>query len=59
MATSPATAPEAAPTVEGFPVCAHEIRVHARVAMPVAIWVATNALPAFVAAAPDEPAKPQ
>src|ERR671923_1665017 len=56
IATSPATAPEAAPTVEGLPVCAHDIRDHVTAAMPVAIWVATNALVAFVAAAAAEPA---
>src|SRR5215208_3375810 len=52
MATSPATAP----TVEGLPVCAHDIRAQVTAAMPVAICVATNALVAFVAAAPAEPA---
>src|SRR5215217_6906362 len=56
MATSPATAPEAAPTVEGLPVCAHDIRAQVTAAMPVAVCVATNALVAFVAAAPAEPA---
>src|SRR5215207_1115138 len=56
IATSPATAPEAAPTVEGLPVCAHDIRAQVTAAMPVAICVATNALVAFVAAAAAEPA---
>src|ERR671920_1380319 len=56
MATSPATAPEAAPTVEGLPVCAHDTRAHVTAAMPVAICVATNALLALLAAAPAEPA---
>src|ERR671925_1779270 len=56
MATSPATAPEAAPTVEGLPVCAHDTSAHVTAAMPVATWVATNALVAFVAAAAAEPA---
>src|ERR671924_1880111 len=56
IATSPATAPEAAPTVEGLPVCAHDIRDHVTAAMPVATWVATNALVALVAAAAAEPA---
>src|SRR5919108_5540826 len=56
MATSPATAPDAAPTVEGLPVCPHDIRAHVTAAMPVAIWVAMNALVAFVAAAAAEPA---
>src|SRR6185503_20479733 len=56
MATSPATAPDAAPTVEGLPVCPHEIKAQVTAAIPVAIWVATNALVAFVAAAAAEPA---
>src|SRR5918992_1640409 len=56
MATSPATAPVAAPTVEGLPVCAHDNRAHVTTAMPVAIWVATNALVAFVQAHAAEPA---
>src|ERR687885_2064475 len=56
IATSPATAPDAAPTVEGLPVCAQDIRDHVTAAIPVATWVATNALVAFVAAAAAEPA---
>src|SRR6185295_14335398 len=56
MATSPATAPDAAPTVDGLPVWPHDINAHVTAAMPVAIWVATNALVAFVAAAAAEPA---
>src|SRR3712207_8448907 len=56
MATSPAIAPVAAPTVEGLPVCAHDIRAQVTAAMPVAICVARNALLALDAAAPAEPA---
>src|SRR5687767_5543354 len=56
MATSPATAPDAAPTVEGLPVCPHDTRAQVTAAMPVAIWVATNALVALVADPPAEPA---
>src|SRR5919201_4475450 len=56
IATSPATAPEAAPTVEGLPVCPQDTSAHVTAAMPVATWVATNALVAFVAAAAAEPA---
>src|SRR5215510_441145 len=56
IATRPATAPEAAPTVEGLPVCPQDIRAHVTAAMPVATWVATNALVAFDAAAAAEPA---
>src|SRR6185436_20259359 len=56
IATSPATAPDAAPTVDGLPVCPHDTRAHVTAAMPVAICVATNALVAFVAAAAAEPA---
>ncbi len=48
IATSPATAPEAAPTVDGLPVCAQDIRAQVTAAIPVAICVATNALVAFV-----------
>ena len=56
IATSPATAPEAAPTVEGLPVCAHDMRAQVTAAIPVATCVATNALVALVPAAPAEPA---
>src|SRR5574341_185045 len=56
IATSPATAPDAAPIVDALPVCAHDIRDHVTAAMPVATCVATNALVAFVAAAAAEPA---
>src|ERR671914_2443956 len=56
IATSPAIAPVAAPTVEGLPVCAHDIRAQVTAAMPVAICVARNALLALDAAAPAEPA---
>src|SRR5581483_7127752 len=56
IATSPATAPEAAPTVDGLPVWAHEISAHVTAAIPVATCVAMKALVAFDAAAAAEPA---
>lgn len=56
IATKPATAPDAAPTVDALPVWAHEINIHVTAAMPVAICVATNALVAFVPAQAAEPA---
>src|SRR5919106_6535500 len=56
MATSPATAPEAAPIVDALPVCAQESNAQVTTAIPVATCVATNALVALVAAAPAEPA---
>jgi hypothetical protein len=37
IATNPATAPEAAPTVDGLPVCAQEINIQVKAAVPVAI----------------------
>src|SRR6476659_9435517 len=56
MATRPATAPDAAPTVDGLPVCAHDITAQVTAAIPVATCVATKALVAFVAAAAADPA---
>src|SRR6266516_390137 len=46
IATRPATAPEAAPTVVGFPVLIHSGMIQPRTAVAVARCVATNALPA-------------
>src|SRR5919202_4631057 len=56
IATKLATAPDAAPIVEGRPVWAHETSAHVTAAIAVAVWVATNALVAFDRAAPAEPA---
>src|SRR5581483_8617276 len=56
IATKPAIAPEAAPIVDGLPVWPHDMSDHVTAAMRVAIWFATNALVAFVAAAAAEPA---
>src|SRR5271169_5283230 len=55
MATSPATAPLAAPSTVGFPRITHSAYIHDKVAAPVAVLVATNAL---VANAPDVRALP-
>src|SRR5207248_6222962 len=46
IATSPATAPEAAPTVVAFPCLIHSGMIHPSTAVAVARCVATNALPA-------------
>src|SRR2546423_9673895 len=55
MATSPATAPDAAPTVVAFPCLIHSGMIQPSTAVAVARWVATNALPAR---APDVSALP-
>ena len=44
IATNPATAPDAAPTTLGFPVCAHDIKTHVTAAIPVAVFVTVHAL---------------
>ncbi len=44
IATKPATAPDAAPTILGFPVCAHDIKTQVRAAIPVAVFVTVHAL---------------
>src|SRR5437762_13973605 len=46
IATRPATAPEAAPTVVAFPCFIHSGMIQPSTAVAVARWVATNALPA-------------
>src|SRR3989454_9511503 len=46
IATSPATAPDAAPTVVAFPCLIHSGMIQPRTAVAVARCVATNALPA-------------
>src|SRR5438132_10041376 len=55
MATSPATAPDAAPTVVAFPCLIHSGMIQPRTAVAVARCVATNALPA---SPPEESALP-
>src|SRR5256885_1355000 len=44
MATSPATAPEIAPSAVGLPLCSHSKMVHPRAAVAVAKWVLMKAL---------------
>src|SRR3972149_6969972 len=44
MATSPATAPEAAPRTVGLPRCTHSANIQESIAADAAIWVTTNAL---------------
>src|SRR5437667_5582778 len=56
MATSPATAPDAAPTVVGFPVLIHSGMIQPSTAVAVARCVATNALPARPPEARADPA---
>src|SRR5438105_4443977 len=55
IATSPATAPDAAPTVVAFPCLIHSGMIQPSTAVAVARWVATNALPA---SPPEERALP-
>src|SRR5262249_34470753 len=43
MATSPATAPDAAPRTVGFPRVAHSANIHPRVAAAAAVFVVTKA----------------
>src|SRR5215813_5493245 len=56
IATSPATAPEEAPTILGFTVWAQAINVHVSAAMPVAVFVTTHADVAIPSASNSEPA---
>src|SRR5215471_19419140 len=46
IATSPATAPEAAPNMVGFPVRIHSAIIQPSAANDAAVWVAMNALDA-------------
>src|SRR5213593_2267472 len=55
MATSPATAPEAAPSMVGFPVTTHSAHIQPRAARAAAVCVTTKA---FVARAPAPNAEP-
>src|SRR5262249_38149673 len=56
MATSPATAPLAAPSTVGFPWPSHSANIHDNAGAAVAVWVATNALTATPLAASALPA---
>ena len=56
ITTSPATAPEIAPSTVGLPVMIHSMNSQPRVAAAAAKWVAMNALPASPPALPALPA---
>ena len=56
IATSPATAPEAMPSTEGFLCSDHSRNIHASAAEAVARCVTSIAMPAEVFAASAEPA---
>src|SRR5499433_3493808 len=56
IATSPATAPLAAPSTVGFPRLSHSANIHDSAAAAVAVLVATNALTASPLAASALPA---
>src|ERR1019366_1611254 len=56
IATRPATAPDAAPTTEGFPLAIHSANIQPRAAAAVAICVPVMAMPARPFAATAEPA---
>ena len=56
IATRPATAPEIAPSTDGFPFAAHSANVQAIAAAAVAICVTVIAMPARPLAATAEPA---
>src|SRR4029077_9453506 len=56
IATSPATAPEAAPSIEGLPLINHSAKVHDRTAQAVARNVLMNASAAELPASSADPA---
>src|SRR5262245_65466077 len=56
MATRPATAPDAAPSIVGLPVFTHSATIQPSAANDAAVWVATNALVAKPPALSAEPA---
>src|SRR5215471_1073871 len=56
MATRPATAPDAAPSIVGLPVFTHSATIQSKAANDAAVWVATNALVAKPPALSAEPA---
>src|SRR6202451_2892863 len=56
IATSPAPAPEAAPSTEGLPLAIHSANIQPSAAAAVAICVTVIAMPARPLAAKDEPA---
>src|SRR5664280_1406202 len=56
IATSPATAPETAPSTDGLPLVIHSAKAHPRAAAAVAICVTAIAMPARPPAEVAEPA---
>src|ERR1700752_4106123 len=56
MATSPATAPEIAPSTDGLPLAIHSANIQPKAAAAVAICVTAMAMPARPFAATAEPA---
>src|SRR5215831_14136687 len=56
IATNPATAPDAAPSIVGLPVFTHSATIQPRAANDAAVCVATNALVAKPPALSAEPA---
>src|SRR5262245_54919240 len=56
IATSPATAPDAAPKALGLPCTAHSANIQVRAAVAVATCVTNIAMPARPSAASSEPA---
>src|SRR5260370_23563942 len=56
MVTNPATAPDATPSMLGLPLLTHSANIHPSAAAPVAIWVASIAMPARPSAATADPA---
>src|SRR5215813_4542983 len=56
IATSPATAPDAAPSIVGFPVFSHSATIQPKAANDAAVCVTTNALVAKPPALSAEPA---
>src|SRR5262249_17620022 len=56
IATSPATAPDAAPSIVGFPVFSHSATIQPKAASDAAVCVATNALVARPPALRADPA---
>src|SRR5215813_10837675 len=56
IATSPATAPDAAPSIVGLPVLNHSATIHPSAAREAAVWVTTKALVARPPAVSAEPA---
>src|SRR5262245_51855999 len=56
IATRPATAPDAAPSIVGFPFLNHSASIQPNAAVEAAVWVAMNALEASALAPSADPA---